>query len=228
MQLKLHQKQSNLKALPCLVAVRGSLINKPQVQVFSIFRACLIFNCCLRSGSNRRAEQLGKQTTRRSSDSNRKHKRVQWVPEWLCACVCVCVCPSTMVFSMSPDADPPSPSHFAVCTLQLSGNCIVNARCEMANNLIWPPKLCPVALEASRRPEQHCQHRLLVVRLFRPCSSFVIDAQIKNNDKQVRQTCKDRTGNTLLKCPLPSSWLKTGTKVWIFTEQLGWKKDVQT
>lgn len=77
MQLKLHQKQSYLKALPCLVAVRGSLINKPQVQVFSIFRACLIFNCCLRSGSNHRAEQLGKQTTRRSSDSNRKHKRVQ-------------------------------------------------------------------------------------------------------------------------------------------------------
>lgn len=91
MQLKLHQKQSNLKALPCLVAARGSLINKPQVQVFSIFRACLIFNCGLRSGSNHRAEQLGKQTTRRSSDSNRKHKRVQWVPEWLCACVCVCV-----------------------------------------------------------------------------------------------------------------------------------------
>lgn len=37
MQLKLHQKQSNLKALPCLVAVRGSLINKPQVQVLSYF-----------------------------------------------------------------------------------------------------------------------------------------------------------------------------------------------
>lgn len=131
---------------------------------------------------------------------------------WVTVCLCVCVCSSTMVFSISPDADPPSPSHFAVCTLQLSGNCIVNARCEMANNLIWPPKLCPVALVASRRPEQHCQHRLLVVRLFRPCSSFVIDAQIKNNDKQVRQTCKDRTGNTLLKYLPLSSWLKTGTK----------------
>lgn len=137
------------------------------------------------------------------------------------------MCSSTMVFSMSPDADPPSPSHFAVCTLQLSGNCIVNARCEMANNLIWPPKLCPVALVASRRPEQHCQHRLLVVRLFRPCSSFVIDAQIKNNDKQVRQTCKDRTGDTLLKCPLLSSWLKTGTKGVNIYKTNRLKKDVQ-